>query len=135
MKHMNARQRNYYKLNLEKAAKDMENAKEIYQPPDRLVSMLLKEKEAFIDDNAQPLSYGMILEQQNFREYVKTNPGEQHKAQHLVENFPVTSKSVSFKNCCGAKGVDSKSYFFESFHNRFKKCISSNTHKSPEKEK
>ena len=41
----------------------MENAKEIYQPPDRLVSMLLKEKEAFIDDNAQPLSYGMILEQ------------------------------------------------------------------------
>jgi len=41
----------------------MENAKVIYQPPERMKSMLIKEKESYIDDTTEPFSYGMILEQ------------------------------------------------------------------------
>ena len=53
----------------------MQHQEEKYYPAKRMKSILLKEKEARMDSEQEPLSYGMIAEQPVYREYMKRNPG------------------------------------------------------------
>jgi hypothetical protein len=59
-----------------------------------------KERDAIINDDREPLSYSVVTDQPQYREYVKKYPGEDDINSNMRNR---------------------RDYFFESFYNRYKK--------------